>query len=78
MNISATCYSPSEYSEEEVSFASNEGIGEVDLAIVCDTTSSMSELHAPIIKRLVKQPALIDLFYRQRNKESASSNGGIS
>ncbi|XP_065843784.1 uncharacterized protein [Oscarella lobularis] len=55
--IDTASYSPSEYTDEEVRFASNEGIGEVDLAIVCDTTSSMSgeiEKARLLIKELIK------------------------
>ena len=36
-------YTPGDYSEEDVSFSRSEGVGEIDLAIMCDTTSSMSK-----------------------------------
>ncbi|XP_062514122.1 uncharacterized protein LOC134189767 [Corticium candelabrum] len=39
--ISATNYKPADYADDKIQFAKNEGIGQVDIAIVCDTTSSM-------------------------------------
>ncbi|XP_062523181.1 uncharacterized protein LOC134197846 isoform X3 [Corticium candelabrum] len=39
--ISATNYQPANYPNEQITFARKEGIGQVDIAIVCDTTGSM-------------------------------------
>ena len=36
-------YSPATYEDEEKKFALDEGVGEVDLAIIIDTTSSMGQ-----------------------------------
>ncbi|XP_062514434.1 uncharacterized protein LOC134190038 isoform X2 [Corticium candelabrum] len=48
--ISTTNFKPANYADEKIQFAKNEGIGQVDIAIVCDTTSSM----APEIKTAQK------------------------
>lgn len=41
---STTKYSSEPYEDITVQFAKDEGIGQVDVAIVCDTTSSMGDL----------------------------------
>ncbi|XP_062514104.1 uncharacterized protein LOC134189751 isoform X2 [Corticium candelabrum] len=40
--ISTTIYEPADYPDEQICFAKKEGIGQVDIAIVCDTTASMA------------------------------------
>ena len=40
---SSTQYSAERYEERTIEFAKESGIGQVDVAIVCDTTSSMSK-----------------------------------
>eukprot|EP00118_Oscarella_pearsei_P021922 m.249626 g.249626 ORF g.249626 m.249626 type:complete len:1164 (+) comp40306_c0_seq20:82-3573(+) len=56
-------YSVNHYSSQEIEFASSEGVGEVDLAIVCDTTGSME-------KEIVQAQALMqDLVDAVRNED---------
>ena len=41
---SSTQYSADKYDETTIQFAKESGIGQVDIAIVCDTTSSMGKI----------------------------------
>ena len=41
---SSTQYTAEKYGEGIVHFAKESGIGQVDIAIVCDTTSSMGKI----------------------------------
>jgi ankyrin repeat protein/Mg-chelatase subunit ChlD len=60
--ISSTQYSQEKYEESTIQFAMESGIGQVDIAIVCDTTSSMGrEINA--VQRLMQD--LVDAVKSQ-------------